>query len=134
MSRARRGETVGQKKERQTGWEIKTHWAPPPLLCQSGMPVTRKLSRIFKSSPSPWWYLECVTQICYTAYLASWLQYIIILQNYLAHDELSIAVEMLSAVVLLNQTLENKDIPMIKNHLRDPCIGFNNLEEENLQR
>ncbi|NXR74684.1 IQGA2 protein, partial [Pycnonotus jocosus] len=54
--------------------------------------------------------------------------------NYLAHDELSIAVEMLSAVVLLNQTLENKDIPMIKNHLRDPCIGFNNLEEENLQR
>ncbi|NXS80760.1 IQGA2 protein, partial [Erpornis zantholeuca] len=54
--------------------------------------------------------------------------------NYLAHDELYIAVEMLSAVVLLNQTLENKDILMIKNHLRDPCIGFNNLEEENLQR
>uniref|UniRef100_A0A8C5X7C0 IQ motif containing GTPase activating protein 2 n=1 Tax=Malurus cyaneus samueli TaxID=2593467 RepID=A0A8C5X7C0_9PASS len=51
--------------------------------------------------------------------------------NYLAHDELSIAVEMLSAVVLLNQTLENKDILMIKNHLRNPCIGFNNLEEEN---
>lgn len=75
-----------------------------------------------------------VTQICYTAYLAPWLQYIIVLQNYLAHDELFIAVEMLSAVVLLNQTLENKDILMIKNHLRDPCIGFNNLEEENLQR
>ncbi|XP_009278567.1 PREDICTED: ras GTPase-activating-like protein IQGAP2 isoform X1 [Aptenodytes forsteri] len=54
--------------------------------------------------------------------------------NYLAHDELSIAVEMLSAVVLLNQALENKDILMIKNHLRNPCIGFNNLEEENLQR
>ncbi|NXU18793.1 IQGA2 protein, partial [Pardalotus punctatus] len=54
--------------------------------------------------------------------------------NYLAHDELSIAVEMLSAVVLLNQTLENKDILMIKHHLRNPCIGFNNLEEENLQR
>uniref|UniRef100_A0A8C3QDK3 Uncharacterized protein n=1 Tax=Geospiza parvula TaxID=87175 RepID=A0A8C3QDK3_GEOPR len=54
--------------------------------------------------------------------------------NYLAHDELSIAVEMLSAVVLLNQTLENKDILMIKNHLRNPCLGFNNLEEENLQR
>uniref|UniRef100_A0A8C3BLA7 IQ motif containing GTPase activating protein 2 n=1 Tax=Cairina moschata TaxID=8855 RepID=A0A8C3BLA7_CAIMO len=54
--------------------------------------------------------------------------------NYLAHDELSIAVQMLSAVVLLNQALENKDILMIKNHLRNPCIGFNNLEEENLQR
>ncbi|NWH51117.1 IQGA2 protein, partial [Fregata magnificens] len=54
--------------------------------------------------------------------------------NYLAHDELSIAVEMLSAVVLLNQALENKDILTIKNHLRNPCIGFNNLEEENFQR
>ncbi|XP_071587593.1 ras GTPase-activating-like protein IQGAP2 isoform X1 [Heliangelus exortis] len=54
--------------------------------------------------------------------------------NYLAHDELSIAVEMLSAVVLLNQALENKDILMIMNHLRNPCIGFNNLEEENFQR
>ncbi|NXV36281.1 IQGA2 protein, partial [Rissa tridactyla] len=54
--------------------------------------------------------------------------------NYLAHDELSIAVEMLSAVVLLNQTLENKDILMIKNHLSNPCIGFNNLEEESFQR
>ncbi|NXY73841.1 IQGA2 protein, partial [Glareola pratincola] len=54
--------------------------------------------------------------------------------NYLAHDELSIAVEMLSAVVLLNQALENKDILMIKNHLSNPCIGFNNLEEENFQR
>uniref|UniRef100_A0A8B9GGD9 IQ motif containing GTPase activating protein 2 n=1 Tax=Amazona collaria TaxID=241587 RepID=A0A8B9GGD9_9PSIT len=54
--------------------------------------------------------------------------------NYLAHDELSIAVEMLSAVVLLNQALENKDLLMIKNHLRTPCIGFSNLEEENFQR
>ncbi|NWU68261.1 IQGA2 protein, partial [Pterocles burchelli] len=54
--------------------------------------------------------------------------------NYLAHDELSVAVEMLSAVVLLNQALENKDNLMIKNHLRNPCIGFNNLEEENFQR
>ncbi|NXT48342.1 IQGA2 protein, partial [Pluvianellus socialis] len=54
--------------------------------------------------------------------------------NYLAHDELSIAVEMLSAVVLLNQALENKDILMIKNHLSNPCIGFNNVEEENFQR
>ncbi|NXP48122.1 IQGA2 protein, partial [Heliornis fulica] len=54
--------------------------------------------------------------------------------NYLAHDELSIAVEMLSAVVLLNQALENKDIMMIKSHLRNPSIGFSNMEEENFQR
>ncbi|XP_060617620.2 ras GTPase-activating-like protein IQGAP2 isoform X1 [Anolis sagrei] len=54
--------------------------------------------------------------------------------NYLAHDELSIAVEMLSAVVLLNQALENKNIVEINTHLSNPSIGFNNLEDENLQR
>uniref|UniRef100_A0A8C8RRS7 IQ motif containing GTPase activating protein 2 n=1 Tax=Pelusios castaneus TaxID=367368 RepID=A0A8C8RRS7_9SAUR len=54
--------------------------------------------------------------------------------SYLAHDELSIAVEMLSAVVLLNQALESKDILAMKNHLGNPSVGFNNLEEENFQR
>ncbi|KAH0628012.1 hypothetical protein JD844_008660 [Phrynosoma platyrhinos] len=54
--------------------------------------------------------------------------------NYLAHDELSIAVEMLSAVVLLNQALDSKNIVETKTHLSNPSIGFNNLEEENLQR
>uniref|UniRef100_A0A8C5RY11 Calponin-homology (CH) domain-containing protein n=1 Tax=Laticauda laticaudata TaxID=8630 RepID=A0A8C5RY11_LATLA len=54
--------------------------------------------------------------------------------KYLAHDELSIAVEMLSAVVLLNQALESKNIDAIKVHLSNPSIGFNNVEEENLQR
>ncbi|XP_066469556.1 ras GTPase-activating-like protein IQGAP2 isoform X2 [Tiliqua scincoides] len=54
--------------------------------------------------------------------------------NYLSHDELSIAVEMLSAVVLLNQALEGKNIVATKTHLSNPAIGFNNLEEENLQR
>lgn len=58
----------------------------------------------------------------------------VFLQNYLAHDELSIAVEMLSAVVLLNQALEGKNIVATKTHLSNPAIGFNNLEEENLQR
>uniref|UniRef100_A0ACB8EPY6 Ras GTPase-activating-like protein iqgap2 n=1 Tax=Sphaerodactylus townsendi TaxID=933632 RepID=A0ACB8EPY6_9SAUR len=54
--------------------------------------------------------------------------------NYLAHDELSIAVEMLSAVVLLNQSLESKNVAATKTHLSNPAIGFNNLEEEHLQR
>ncbi|XP_038621907.1 ras GTPase-activating-like protein IQGAP2 isoform X2 [Tachyglossus aculeatus] len=54
--------------------------------------------------------------------------------NYLAHEELSIAVEMLSAVALLNQALENKDLLSVQTHLRSPSIGFNNLEEENLER
>ncbi|XP_074851545.1 ras GTPase-activating-like protein IQGAP2 isoform X2 [Carettochelys insculpta] len=54
--------------------------------------------------------------------------------NYLGHDELSIAVEMLSAVVLLNQALGSKDILGIQSHLKNPSAGFNNLEEENFQR
>lgn len=40
MSRIKRDEIVGQKKERQTGWNVETDWAPPPLMCQSGMPET----------------------------------------------------------------------------------------------
>uniref|UniRef100_A0A8D0H7B2 IQ motif containing GTPase activating protein 2 n=1 Tax=Sphenodon punctatus TaxID=8508 RepID=A0A8D0H7B2_SPHPU len=54
--------------------------------------------------------------------------------TYLAHDELSIAVEMLSAVVLLNRALESKDTLSAKSHLKNPSVGFNNLEEENLHR
>ncbi|XP_027719205.1 ras GTPase-activating-like protein IQGAP2 [Vombatus ursinus] len=54
--------------------------------------------------------------------------------NYLAHEELSIAVEMLSAVALLNQALESNDLVSIQNHLRNPSIGFNNLDEEYLER
>ncbi|XP_051847974.1 ras GTPase-activating-like protein IQGAP2 [Antechinus flavipes] len=54
--------------------------------------------------------------------------------NYLTHEELSIAVEMLSAVALLNQALESSDLLSIQNHLRNPSIGFNNLDEEYLER
>ncbi|XP_043831773.1 ras GTPase-activating-like protein IQGAP2 [Dromiciops gliroides] len=54
--------------------------------------------------------------------------------NYLAHEELSIAVEMLSAVALLNQALEANDLVSVQNHLRNPSIGFNNLDEEYLER
>uniref|UniRef100_G1P7P6 IQ motif containing GTPase activating protein 2 n=1 Tax=Myotis lucifugus TaxID=59463 RepID=G1P7P6_MYOLU len=49
--------------------------------------------------------------------------------NYLAHEELLIAVEMLSAVALLNQALDSKDLVSVQNQLRSPAIGFNNLDE-----
>ncbi|XP_072462483.1 ras GTPase-activating-like protein IQGAP2 isoform X2 [Notamacropus eugenii] len=54
--------------------------------------------------------------------------------NYLAHEELSIAIEMLSAVALLNQALESNDLVSVQNHLRNPSIGFNNLDEDSLER
>ncbi|XP_056680741.1 ras GTPase-activating-like protein IQGAP2 isoform X2 [Monodelphis domestica] len=54
--------------------------------------------------------------------------------NYLAHEELSIMLQMLSAVALLNQALENEDHLIIQNHLRNPLIGFNNLQEEHMER
>uniref|UniRef100_A0A8C4KVQ3 IQ motif containing GTPase activating protein 2 n=1 Tax=Equus asinus asinus TaxID=83772 RepID=A0A8C4KVQ3_EQUAS len=49
--------------------------------------------------------------------------------NYLAHEELLIAVEMLSAVALLNQALESNDLLSVQNQLRSPTIGLNNLDE-----
>ncbi|XP_058131068.1 ras GTPase-activating-like protein IQGAP2 isoform X2 [Dasypus novemcinctus] len=54
--------------------------------------------------------------------------------NYLAHEELSIAVEMLSAVALLNQALEANDLVSVQNQLRSPSIGFNNLDEAYVER
>ncbi|XP_004413451.1 PREDICTED: ras GTPase-activating-like protein IQGAP2 [Odobenus rosmarus divergens] len=54
--------------------------------------------------------------------------------NYLAHEELLIAVEMLSAVALLNQALENSDLVSVQNQLISPTIGLNNLDESYVER
>ncbi|XP_044536799.1 ras GTPase-activating-like protein IQGAP2 [Gracilinanus agilis] len=54
--------------------------------------------------------------------------------NYLAHEELSMTVEMLSAVALLNQVLETEDLVSIQNHLRNSSLGLNNLDEDHLER
>ncbi|XP_056680745.1 ras GTPase-activating-like protein IQGAP1 [Monodelphis domestica] len=54
--------------------------------------------------------------------------------NYLAPEELSTIVEMLSGVALLNQALETEDHVLTQDHLRNPSIGFNNLDEEHLER
>uniref|UniRef100_A0A8C2NQU9 Ras GTPase-activating-like protein IQGAP2 n=1 Tax=Capra hircus TaxID=9925 RepID=A0A8C2NQU9_CAPHI len=48
--------------------------------------------------------------------------------------ELLIAVEMLSAVALLNQALESNDLVSVQNQLRSPTIGFNNLDETYVER
>ncbi|KAM9253748.1 ras GTPase-activating-like protein IQGAP2 [Dugong dugon] len=54
--------------------------------------------------------------------------------NYVAHEELLIAVEMLSAVALLNQALKTNDLVSVQNQLRSPTIGFNNLDEACVER
>ncbi|KAK7811685.1 hypothetical protein U0070_022328, partial [Myodes glareolus] len=54
--------------------------------------------------------------------------------NCLAHEELLIAVEMLSAVALLNQALDSNDLVSVQNQLRSPTIGFNNLDEAHVNR
>eukprot|EP00079_Xenopus_tropicalis_P032482 XP_017946253.1 PREDICTED: ras GTPase-activating-like protein IQGAP2 [Xenopus tropicalis] len=54
--------------------------------------------------------------------------------NYLTQEELFIAVEMLSAVALVNQALETNDFNAVQTHLASQAIGLNNLEEDNMQR
>ncbi|XP_056677089.1 uncharacterized protein LOC130458130 [Monodelphis domestica] len=54
--------------------------------------------------------------------------------NYLAAEELAMTVEMVSGVALLNQALETEDLVFIQNQLQNPSIGFNNLNEEHLER
>lgn len=55
-------------------------------------------------------------------------------ENYLTQEQLFIAVEMLSAVALLNQALDTSDINSINALLASQAIGFNNLEEDSMQR
>ncbi|KAG2466905.1 ras GTPase-activating-like protein IQGAP2 isoform X1 [Polypterus senegalus] len=52
----------------------------------------------------------------------------------LAHEELTVAVEMLSAVAVLNQILDNKDSHRAMEQLTETSMGFNNVDEDHLQR
>ncbi|XP_053557358.1 ras GTPase-activating-like protein IQGAP2 [Bombina bombina] len=54
--------------------------------------------------------------------------------NHLTQEELFIAVEMISAVALVNQALETKDVNAVQTLLASPSIALNYLEEDNLQR
>lgn len=52
----------------------------------------------------------------------------------LGHEELFVAVEMLSAVVLINQALEAGDIGGFWSNLVNPASGLAEVEGENAQR
>ncbi|KAJ8285564.1 hypothetical protein GJAV_G00028290 [Gymnothorax javanicus] len=53
---------------------------------------------------------------------------------YLGYEELSVAVEMLSAVAVLNEVLDTKDPQGVIEQLCDSPLGFSNMEQDNLQR
>ncbi|XP_062961917.1 ras GTPase-activating-like protein IQGAP3 [Cynocephalus volans] len=55
-------------------------------------------------------------------------------QGELGQEELFVAVEMLSAVVLINQALEARDATGFWSTLVNPATGLANVEEENAQR
>ncbi|XP_044300758.1 ras GTPase-activating-like protein IQGAP1 [Varanus komodoensis] len=52
----------------------------------------------------------------------------------LTHPELSVAVEMLSSVALINRALDSGDINMVWKQLSSPVTGLTNVEDENSQR
>lgn len=54
--------------------------------------------------------------------------------NFLAQEELFIAVEMLSAVALLNEALAGDDLDLVQTHLCSSSMGLNSLDEDNLPR
>ncbi|XP_036382169.1 ras GTPase-activating-like protein IQGAP2 [Megalops cyprinoides] len=53
---------------------------------------------------------------------------------YLSYGELSVAVEMLSAVAVLNEVLDTKDSQGVTEQLSDSPLGFSHMEQDNLQR
>uniref|UniRef100_A0A8D0A077 IQ motif containing GTPase activating protein 2 n=1 Tax=Sander lucioperca TaxID=283035 RepID=A0A8D0A077_SANLU len=50
------------------------------------------------------------------------------------HEELSVAVEMLSAVAVLNEVLDTKDPQAVIEQLTDSPLGFTNMDQDNLNR
>ncbi|XP_066491182.1 ras GTPase-activating-like protein IQGAP1 [Tiliqua scincoides] len=52
----------------------------------------------------------------------------------LTHPELSVAVEMLSSVALINRALDSRDVSMVWKQLSSPVTGLTNVEDENSQR
>ncbi|XP_069079697.1 ras GTPase-activating-like protein IQGAP2 isoform X1 [Pleurodeles waltl] len=54
--------------------------------------------------------------------------------NFLAQEELFIAVEMLSAVALLNEAVAANDLQLVQTHLCSSSMGLNSLDEDNLPR
>ncbi|NWS71161.1 IQGA1 protein, partial [Crotophaga sulcirostris] len=52
----------------------------------------------------------------------------------LTHPELSVAVEMLSSVALINRALDSGDVNTVWKQLSSPVTGLTNIEDENFQR
>uniref|UniRef100_A0AAR2JA45 IQ motif containing GTPase activating protein 2 n=1 Tax=Pygocentrus nattereri TaxID=42514 RepID=A0AAR2JA45_PYGNA len=52
----------------------------------------------------------------------------------LSHEELCVAVEMLSAVAVLNEVLDTKDSVAVTEQLSDSPLGFSNMDHDNMQR
>lgn len=61
------------------------------------------------------------------------IQYFVF-QSGLSHEELSVAVEMLSAVAVLNEVLDTKDPQAVIEQLTDSPLGFTNIDQDNLNR
>ncbi|NXR76145.1 IQGA1 protein, partial [Pycnonotus jocosus] len=55
-------------------------------------------------------------------------------EGHLTHPELSVAVEMLSSVALINRALDSGDINTVWKQLSSPVTGLTNVEDENSQR
>uniref|UniRef100_A0A452TXQ8 IQ motif containing GTPase activating protein 1 n=1 Tax=Ursus maritimus TaxID=29073 RepID=A0A452TXQ8_URSMA len=55
-------------------------------------------------------------------------------EHNLTHPELSVAVEMLSSVALINRALESGDMNTVWKQLSSSVTGLTNIEEENCQR
>ncbi|XP_017307303.1 ras GTPase-activating-like protein IQGAP2 [Ictalurus punctatus] len=52
----------------------------------------------------------------------------------LSHEALCVAVEMLSAVAVLNELLDTKDVVAVSEQLSDSPLGFSNIDHDNMQR
>lgn len=73
-------------------------------------------------------FAHCVPPLPSSPFLSSPVQ------HSLTHPELTVAVEMLSSVALINRALESGDMNTVWKQLSSSVTGLTNIEEENCQR
>lgn len=91
-----------------------------PLLCYVSILTTTLFSVLYAAIVCKKWVELICCPLC--------------MQGNLTHPELSVAVEMLSSVALINRALDSGDVNTVWKQLSSPVTGLTNIEDENSQR
>lgn len=112
------------------GSKVEWKWTSYPLLSVVG----RAFFFFSPETQTSYGLIELLTSLGIQECLSSPFPLPLSVQHNLTHPELSVAVEMLSSVALINRALESGDMNTVWKQLSSSVTGLTNIEEENCQR